>query len=59
VRDILFARKKRFRFIGGSSYLRIEAGKIEYGTIGNYVRKVKRTYLGASASMSVDLPSHD
>ena len=56
--DILFARKKRFRLIGGGSYLRIGAGKIEYGTTGNYVRKVKRTYLGASASMSVDLPSY-
>jgi type VI secretion system secreted protein VgrG len=59
VRDILFAGKKRFRLIGSGSYLRIEARKIGYGTTENYVRKVKRTYLGASASMSVDLPSHD
>nr|WP_315300640.1 type VI secretion system tip protein VgrG [Raoultella terrigena] len=57
--DILFAGKKRVTLIGGGSYLRIEAGKIEYGTTGDYIRKVKRTYFGASATMPVDLPSHD
>jgi type VI secretion system secreted protein VgrG len=59
VNDILFAGKKRVTLIGGGSYLRIEAGKIEYGTTGDYVRKVKRTYFGASATMPVDLPSHN
>lgn len=59
VSDILFAGKKRVTLIGGGSYLRIEAGKIEYGTTGDYIRKVKRTYFGASATMPVDLPSHN
>lgn len=57
--DILFAGKKRVTLIGGGSYLRIEAGEIGYGTTSDYVRKVKRTYPGASATMLVDLPSHD
>ncbi|HCB1228059.1 TPA: DUF2345 domain-containing protein, partial [Klebsiella variicola] len=29
--DILFAGKKRITLIGGGSYLRLEAGKVEYG----------------------------
>lgn len=57
--DILFAGKKRVTLIGGGSYLRIEAGKIEYGTAGDYIRKVKRTQLIAPATQPVDLPSHD
>lgn len=57
--DILFAGKKRVTLIGGGSYLRIEAGKIEYGITGDYIRNVKRTYFGASATMPVDLASHD
>ncbi|QJT78741.1 type VI secretion system Vgr family protein [Kosakonia sp. MUSA4] len=57
--DILFAGKKRVTLIGGGSYLRIDAGKIEYGTAGDYIRKVKRTQLIAPATQPVDLPSHD
>jgi len=41
--DISFAGKKRITLIGGGSYLRLEAGKIEYGTTAMYLRKVKRT----------------
>lgn len=41
--DISFAGKKRVTLIGGGSYLRLEAGKVEYGTTASYIRKVKRT----------------
>ncbi|HHX9952012.1 TPA: type VI secretion system Vgr family protein [Salmonella enterica] len=41
--DISFAGKKRITLIGGGSYLRLEAGKVEYGTTASYMRKVKRT----------------
>lgn len=41
--------KKRITLIGGGSYLKLEAGKVEYGTTASYVRKVKRT-MAASAS---------
>ncbi|WP_139154082.1 DUF2345 domain-containing protein, partial [Enterobacter cloacae] len=37
--DISFAGKKRITLIGGGSYLRLEAGKIEYGTLGTYLRR--------------------
>ncbi|MDU1941565.1 MAG: type VI secretion system tip protein VgrG [Cronobacter sakazakii] len=49
-RDISFAGKKRITLIGGGSYLKIEQGKIEYGTTGVYLRKVPRTYVGAAAA---------
>ncbi|HEA0250359.1 TPA: type VI secretion system tip protein VgrG [Salmonella enterica] len=41
--DISFAGKKRITLIGDGSYLRLEAGKVEYGTTASYMRKVKRT----------------
>ncbi|EOF2689343.1 type VI secretion system Vgr family protein [Enterobacter hormaechei] len=41
--DISFAGKKRITLIGGGSYLKLEAGKVEYGTTAMYLRKVKRT----------------
>ncbi|MBY7252051.1 type VI secretion system Vgr family protein, partial [Enterobacter roggenkampii] len=41
--DISFAGKKRITLTGGGSYLRLEAGKVEYGTTAMYMRKVKRT----------------
>jgi Rhs element Vgr protein len=47
--DITFAGKNRITLIGGGSYLRLEAGKVEYGTTASYMRKVKRT-MAASAS---------
>jgi len=51
--DITFAGKKRITLIGGGSYLRLEAGKIEYGTTATYIRKVKRTMAAGAASMPV------
>ncbi|ELY5957941.1 type VI secretion system tip protein VgrG [Cronobacter sakazakii] len=57
--DVSFAGKKRITLIGGGSYLKIEQGKIEYGTTGVYLRRVPRTYVGAAAAMAVDLPSYN
>ncbi|WP_334117777.1 type VI secretion system tip protein VgrG [Atlantibacter hermannii] len=51
--DISFAGKKRITLIGGGSYLRLEAGKVEYGTTATYMRKVKRTMAAGAASMPV------
>ncbi|MDU6412475.1 MAG: DUF2345 domain-containing protein, partial [Yersiniaceae bacterium] len=48
--DIILAGKKRITLIGGGSYLILDAGKIEYGTLGWYQRKVKRTFKGKAAS---------
>ncbi|MEB7569434.1 DUF2345 domain-containing protein, partial [Enterobacter mori] len=55
--DISFAGKKRITLIGGGSYLRLEAGKIEYGTTAMYLRKVKRTIAAGQNSIDVDIPS--
>ncbi|EPJ9547743.1 TPA: type VI secretion system tip protein VgrG [Klebsiella pneumoniae] len=49
--DISFAGKKRITLIGGGSYLRLEAGKVEYGTTASYIRKAKRTMAAGAASM--------
>lgn len=54
--DISFAGKKRITLIGGGSYLRLEAGKVEYGTTATYMRKVKRTMAAGSSSLSL-MPS--
>ena len=51
--DISFAGKKRITLIGGGSYLRLEAGKVEYGTTAKYLRKVKRTMVAGAASIPV------
>jgi len=51
--DITFAGKKRITLIGGGSYLRLGAGKIEYGTTATYIRKVKRTMAAGAARMPV------
>ncbi|MFP8570873.1 type VI secretion system Vgr family protein [Enterobacter hormaechei] len=51
--DISFAGKKRITLIGGGSYLRLEAGKVEYGTTAMYLRKVKRTLAAASNNLQV------
>ena len=50
--DISFAGKKRITLIGGGSYLRLEAGRVEYGTTATYLRKVKRTMAASSTTMS-------
>ena len=54
--DISFAGKKRITLIGGGSYLRLEAGKIEYGTLGTYLRRTKRTMAAAPASIPLQIP---
>ncbi|SXD72874.1 VgrG protein [Klebsiella variicola] len=54
--DISFAGKKRITLIGGGSYLRLEAGKVEYGTTATYIRKVKRTMAAGSNSQTPELP---
>ncbi|MDR9890298.1 DUF2345 domain-containing protein, partial [Pseudenterobacter timonensis] len=57
--DISFAGKKRITLIGGGSYLKLEAGKVEYGTTAMYVRKVKRTmFAGANSTptSSISMP---
>ncbi|HBW40797.1 MAG TPA: type VI secretion system tip protein VgrG, partial [Leclercia adecarboxylata] len=54
--DISFAGKKRITLIGGGSYLRLEAGKIEYGTTATYIRKVKRTMAAGASNMPLNMP---
>lgn len=55
--DALFQGKKRITLIGGGSYLKLEEGRIEYGTVGHYIRRTKGSYLGKSAAMPLDLPA--
>ncbi len=55
--EILFQGKKRITLIGGGSYLKLEEGKIEYGTTGTYIRKVKHSGLSAPVAMPLDLPA--
>ncbi|EML8504480.1 type VI secretion system tip protein VgrG [Escherichia coli] len=58
--DISFAGKKRIMLIGGGSYLRLEAGKVEYGTTASYLRKVKRTMAAGSCTLdqgAVEMPA--
>ncbi|UNK60273.1 type VI secretion system Vgr family protein [Buttiauxella ferragutiae] len=54
--DISFTGKKRITLIGGGSYLKLEAGKVEYGTTGTYLRRVKRTMAAAALSMPMKMP---
>lgn len=54
--DILFAGKKRIVLIGGGSYLKLEAGRIEYGTEAKYLRKIKRTHKAVSREIPVEMP---
>ncbi|NCH99210.1 DUF2345 domain-containing protein [Cronobacter malonaticus] len=56
VSDISFAGKKRITLIGGGSYLKLEAGKIEYGTLQVYLSKVERTMLAGASNMPLNLP---
>ncbi len=53
--DISFTGKKRITLIGGGSYLRLEAGKVEYGTTASYIRKVKRTMAAGAAALPVQV----
>ena len=52
--DISFAGKKRITLIGGGSYLRLEAGKVEYGTTATYIRKVKRTMAAGANTIPIE-----
>ena len=54
--DITFAGKKRITLIGGGSYLRLEAGKVEYGTEASYIRKVKRSMAAGADSQQPEMP---
>jgi len=54
--DILFAGKKRVTLIGGGSYVRIEAGGIEYGTPHTYTRNIKCTQKLRPASQNISFP---
>ncbi|HCI5948338.1 TPA: type VI secretion system tip protein VgrG [Klebsiella quasipneumoniae subsp. quasipneumoniae] len=49
--DISLAGKKRITLIGGGSYLKLEPGKVEYGTTATYIRKVKRTMAAGSSAL--------
>ncbi|EOZ1493529.1 type VI secretion system Vgr family protein [Enterobacter hormaechei] len=49
--DISLAGKKGITLIGGGSYLKLEAGKVEYGTTAMYLRKVKRTMAAGSITL--------
>ncbi|WP_414149600.1 type VI secretion system Vgr family protein [Enterobacter sp. BNK-18] len=52
--DISFAGKKSITLIGGGSYLRLEAGKVEYGTTASYLRKVKRTMFAGATNLPIE-----
>ncbi|MCX8959052.1 type VI secretion system tip protein VgrG [Erwinia psidii] len=54
--DMLFAGKKRVTLIGGGSYVKIEAGGIEYGTPHSYTRNIKRTQKLRPASQNISFP---
>lgn len=49
--DISITGKKRITLIGCGSYLRLDAGKVEYGTTATYQRKVKKTMAAGSATL--------
>ncbi|PLY47872.1 type VI secretion system tip protein VgrG [Lelliottia sp. F153] len=53
--DISFVGKKRITLIGGGSYLKLEAGKVEYGTTATYMRKVKRTMFAGAATLPLNI----
>ena len=52
--DISFAGKKRITLIGGGSYLRLEAGKVEYGTTATCMRRVKRTMAAGANGLPIE-----
>jgi type VI secretion system secreted protein VgrG len=53
--DISFTGKKRITLIAGGSYLKLEQGKVEYGTTGSYLRRVKRTMAAAPQNMPMKI----
>ncbi|MGV3345352.1 type VI secretion system Vgr family protein [Enterobacteriaceae bacterium LUAb1] len=54
--DMLFAGKKKVTLIGGGSYVKIEAGGIEYGTPHTYTRNIKRTLKLRPAGETIAFP---
>lgn len=48
--------KKGITLIGGGSYLKLEGGKIEYGTAGTCLRQAKRTITAAPQAMPMKMP---
>jgi type VI secretion system secreted protein VgrG len=57
VGEMVFTAKKRIVLIGGrGSYLKLEQGRVEYGTNDLYVRRVKRTKAGVADSMPMKFP---
>lgn len=52
--DISLAGKKRITLIGGGSYLKLKAGKVEYGTTATYIRKVKRTMAAGANTIPIE-----
>jgi type VI secretion system secreted protein VgrG len=54
--NISFTAKKRIVLIGGGSYLKLEQGKVEYGTTGTYMRRVKRTAFAGPQAMPMKMP---
>lgn len=54
--DISFTGKKRITLIGGGSYLKLEQGKIEYGTVSTCLRRVRETAFGGPQAMEMTLP---
>lgn len=53
--DISFTGKKRIILIGGGSYLKLEQGRVEYGTTGQYVRRTKGTMSAGVATMPLGI----
>lgn len=57
VGEMVFTAKKRIVLIGGrGSYLKLDQGRVEYGTNDLYVRRVKRTKVGVADSMPMKFP---
>ena len=54
--DISFTGKKRITLIGGGSYMTLDQDKIEYGTQGIYLSRVKKTAKACARSMAMKMP---
>ncbi|MEY8712097.1 type VI secretion system Vgr family protein [Mangrovibacter phragmitis] len=54
--DMLFAGKKKVTLIGGGSYVKIEAGGIEYGTPHTYTCNIKRTQKLKPVNQPIEMP---
>jgi len=62
---MLAMRNRKFNLVNNATfrkvlelvrrYLRLEAGKVEYGTTASYIRKVKRTMAAGAAALPVQV----